>query len=358
MATIIRYVNTAAAGGGDGTTNGTGAGGVNAFASLSAAEAALRQDLTGVTCDVADEGGNNYIALDILCSGTTADSTAVVFSNAAWVTDATHRVRVRLNGTGAGPKWDSSLYRLAATHTSLVGVINVGKAIHLTLQDLQVESLNALDQAPQAVTCGDFAWDVRLVRCFLRATSTTGTAYRPAALYIDAGTASWTLRAQNTVLAMAEGRALWDFTYHAAGVSAILYNCTMVNRSGTPYGIFELSGSGTSEMRAKNLLIQGAGTNYSIGDSVDEAVTILTSDATSPTVGLRSLTATFVDATNWDYHLAAASEGIDDGTDLSADSYYAFSTDGDGATRSGTWDVGADEYAASGASPVFFGRRR
>ncbi|MCP4126926.1 MAG: hypothetical protein GY753_07680 [Gammaproteobacteria bacterium] len=51
----------------------------------------------------------------------------------------------------------------------------------------------------------------------------------------------------------------------------------------------------------------------------------------------------FEDAANDDYHLASGSGLIDQGADLSG----SFTTDVDGDTRSGTWDIGFDEYAGS-----------
>jgi hypothetical protein len=72
---------------------------------------------------------------------------------------------------------------------------------------------------------------------------------------------------------------------------------------------------------------------------------------------LQSQSFTFVDASNGDYHLDSSDTGaIDNGTDLSSDGDYSFSDDYDGDTRSGTWDIGADEYVGGGgttAVPVF-----
>lgn len=62
-----------------------------------------------------------------------------------------------------------------------------------------------------------------------------------------------------------------------------------------------------------------------------------------------SHTFTFVDVDNDDFHLASSDTGaIDLGTSLSG----TFTTDIDGETRSGTWDIGADEYVAAGASSI------
>jgi hypothetical protein len=74
----------------------------------------------------------------------------------------------------------------------------------------------------------------------------------------------------------------------------------------------------------------------------------------------QSFTSTFVDASNGDLHLQSGDTVLKDaGQDLSADpnSYggsigSALATDIDGATRSGSWDIGADEVSsAPAASP-------
>ena len=45
-----------------------------------------------------------------------------------------------------------------------------------------------------------------------------------------------------------------------------------------------------------------------------------------------------------DFHLQSSDPGVDDGTDLSADANFAFDDDVDFDTRSGTWDIGFDEF--------------
>jgi len=58
---------------------------------------------------------------------------------------------------------------------------------------------------------------------------------------------------------------------------------------------------------------------------------------------------TFVDVSNGDFHLSASDvAAINNGTDLSSE---GFSDDIDGDTRSGTWDIGADEYVAGDSTP-------
>lgn len=352
MATIVRYVNTASSAGGDGTTNGT-SGATRAYVSLSAAEAALRQTLTGVTNDVNDQDGNNTISLRIYVTGTSADTTAVNFNNVSWVTDSTHRIEIILNGTTAGAKWDTSLYRLSASPGYGVGVLTIGKVLHIDLVHLQVESNSTLDNAATALVIGSFASDVRIYGGFYRTTGTTGAFDSVTAINYNSTTTT-SFKARNAVFAAADGAAFNAVSYNNAASTTILYNCTMINKSATNRGVFSTTNLDTgTTTRFKNLLIQGTtgATNNYVATTPDEATSILTQDTSAPGTSLDSKTVSFQDAANWDYHLASGDTAAKDaGTDLSADANWAFSTDGDGATRSGSWDIGADEYTATAAA--------
>ena len=326
-------------------------GGGADYTSLSAALAANVGNLTGITCDVADEQGNNYIAMDIVCSGSTADTTAVAIAS-GWTTDATHRLRIR-GATVAGPKWDGSLYRLVAAGAYNTGTLYINQALNLTLQDLQVEGTQTLDNAPHAVSTGDVPVDLNVVNGFYRLTSTSGT-YFAARVFSFYGTTASNLhliRMRNVTAVAYDGQAYFMNHYNTNPSSTLLlYNCTFVNRSANSRNILEHSWGSATSIRVKNLAIQGAGTCYTVGDGTDEKLTVLTQDATG-TAGLTGKTLSFVDAANWDYHLASGdTDAIGAGTDLSADSYWPFSTDGDGDARS-SWDVGADEIVSAPYTP-------
>jgi hypothetical protein len=135
--------------------------------------------------------------------------------------------------------------------------------------------------------------------------------------------------------------------------TALAYNCTVV---GCATGITREGGTAT----AKNCLVSDASTACFSGTFGASSVTNASSDATAPGTGSRtSQTFTFVNAAGGDYHLASGDAGAKNfGTDLSADASYAFSTDFDGQTRSGSWDIGADEYIAAGGSLPIFGASR
>jgi len=122
--------------------------------------------------------------------------------------------------------------------------------------------------------------------------------------------------------------------------SAYIYNNTISDCY--QYGISTYG----SVVVAKNNLVQNCGTSCFAG-SFNSASDYNASDDSSSTGGAHdrtNQTFTFVDEANDDFHLAPNDTGAKDyGTDLSSDPNLAFSDDIDGETRSGTWDIGADE---------------
>ncbi|MBN2564263.1 MAG: right-handed parallel beta-helix repeat-containing protein [Candidatus Eisenbacteria bacterium] len=138
-------------------------------------------------------------------------------------------------------------------------------------------------------------------------------------------------------------------------------NCACIDSTG--YGIY---GYAPGEVIVRNCYCGGNTTgdfggyfNGGAGDSLTSA-TCASSDATlagapwsSGSGHKTSQTPSFLDAGGEDYHLQSGDTALKDaGTDLSA----YFTTDIDGITRSGTWDIGPDEYV-SGATqyPVTIG---
>jgi hypothetical protein len=334
MTSLTRFVNTVAHTSGDGTTNGTGNGGTNSFVSLSAAITALAQTLTGITCTIADEDGNLTIALDIICTGTAADTISVVINNAAWVTNATHRLRIRCD-QDCGAKWDTTKYHLSTTVANLGSINIAAHPINLTLQDIQCENTTTLDNSPTGVRCNDgSAVDLHVINGFYRITGTTGVlAGIPSAMYIDENaTAGSVLHMRNTT-ASSDGAGV--VTAYLGGNDQLIYNCTFVDRdaSGTST-VFIFDRGGASTGRYKNLLLQGSGVNYSQANGAPtQTATILTKDTTSPTVGLRSKTCTFVNAAAYDYHSTGGDPSVGAGTNLVADAFMPFNIDCDGNQR-------------------------
>jgi len=125
--------------------------------------------------------------------------------------------------------------------------------------------------------------------------------------------------------------------YDSVGV---IYNNTVFNIEGT--GILAQY-QGTF----RNNISMGCGTDFSITSSATQQYS-LSEDATATGTGSlanKTIANQFVSVTAGaeNFHLKVGADAIDAGTDLSG----TFTTDIDGDTRTGTWDIGADEYVSA-----------
>lgn len=143
-----------------------------------------------------------------------------------------------------------------------------------------------------------------------------------------------------------------------ANFTAIIYNNTCYVGTGT-IACYVFDGDGSNDARyVKNNIANGCTSGACWGGGATWTTTVtaanITSDTDSPDgASFQNKTCTFVDTANDNLHLDSGDTNCKDvGTDLSADGQYAFSTDIDGDTRSGSWDVGADELAGS-STPTF-----
>lgn len=258
------------------------------------------------------------------------DTTAVSFSG--WTTDATRFVRVyTLAADRHAGVWNTGKYYL--TNASSAGVIDCDDTIHIKLDGLQAQNTTA---SPTGSECG---------LQVIYGTSSAGWCKVTNSIFRDgrytvrqeAGTVSHMILLINT--------AVYGGNTGAVVVpnAGYLYasNVTAISSS---YGIRMLGGTVT----AKNCYASGATGAY---DGTITKTTCASSDATGD-AGLQNIaysTANFTNVTagSEDLHIVSGSALKDVGTDLSADT-YPFSDDIDGTTRSGTWDIGADEYTAAG----------
>jgi len=135
-----------------------------------------------------------------------------------------------------------------------------------------------------------------------------------------------------------------------------VYNCTSINHN------IGFRSDNNTIIHYKNCLSSGAATSdfhkgTKAGITFDYcASSDATADDTGGTGNRINQTFTFVDAANDDYHLDSADAGaIGYGTDLSSDPDYPFSDDVDGEARSAPWDIGFDQYAATGSSAALTG---
>jgi hypothetical protein len=138
---------------------------------------------------------------------------------------------------------------------------------------------------------------------------------------------------------------------YTASKTISAYNCIATNNGLVG---FNMSGSqATGNIVLTNCLASNnAGGDFASVATNTEVVTYCASGDTTADdwagAGNRiSQTFTFVNSGGDDFHLASNDAGaIDLGTDLSADATYAFNDDIDKQSRSGSWDIGFDEYCS------------
>ena len=318
MAEVIRYVDPDATGLGNGTSW------TDAYTSMNAWEAAEQVDLV-----TAGDWHHVYTR----ASSSTADTTNVGIDG--WTTDSTHYVKVE-GYDDFGGKWDSTKYRLDTSSNYSQSL--AANESFTEIENLQIRNTGTSDCA--AINL--YACDTPLInKCIVRGGSTAGIKI------ITAGTT----KIVNTIVYGSGGSGILKTTDSASiGTNGhFIYNCT-INSNGT-YGIED-----ASEYRYLTIKNCYAGNNSTAdyggaGSTAMYFTTSYSSDGSlSTTIAAYSTSsgAYFTNLTSGseDFHIGSSSALVDNGTDLSSDSDYAFSDDIDGDTRTAPWDVGVDEYVS------------
>lgn len=311
----VRYVNTASTAGGDGTTNAT-TGANRAYASLNEWEAARQAVLSEPE--------------ECICEGATADATAVVISG--WTLTAANYISIYTTQANRhGGKWNTGKYRLAVGHALALRI----QEDYVRLDGLQISSTFTYATAVGIVTHDALgtAGEFRISNCIIKEASASGYGGYGLIFSYVTGVNSYVAKVWNTIIYDVRKSGAFgiktedtDWVLHCHNVA--IHNCdtSFYNNAGT--------------FNAKN-----CGSAAAITAAFSGTITQTTCSSTTPT---------FVDETNDDFHLAAGDTTWKDvGTDLSGDANLAFSVDIDGETRSGTWDIGADEYIAAGGGAKF-----
>lgn len=338
MATLRqRYINTAADGTGNGTTNATtGANGAyKSFHAGLAAEYAVTPDL--VAAD---------ILLKFNAEGVAGDSVAVSFSSYQFVTNANCYVWLYVDPSVRHPGYYSTNhYRLVRNDTQIINSINC----KVVLEGVQVvNSRNASSSPNGIVLSSGGTGDLTCVKCVLHESGTPGGGASGAAVF-GSGTSARKVKLINTVISGGWYRGV-QVAFVAAGGQVLLYHNTIVGTDND--GVLTNNNTaGTTYFKNNRIAAPVTG-----GTCFDYGSTTLagsagnyTGDASSPEgAAFQNKTFTWADAGSFDYHIVSGDAFT--GSDLSADAIYPVSDDIDGEVRSSTPFAGADEFSAGGPS--------
>jgi len=356
VATVVdRYVDTAAAAGGNGTT-----------AALSGANCAYQSLNAALTAEAKDLVTPN-LQLTIHCNASSgaADTVNTAAFSASWVTDATHFIEITVDaGNRHAGVYDTTKYRIE--NFALQTFLNPPGYTRL----FWLQALNRADDNNLEVfgfRNGTGAQGCQVAHCIGRYEQKART-YGGTPVLFFSGTDQ-----------TAANILVWDNLFYdvctglnkgAVGISGVNANIVAYNNTIVRGGIYADSTSvgisdGYSRVKSVNNLVQGfntfnnphaAGTDYNATDCA------AASGAAGATHDRAAQTFTFVDTTKGKYQLAGTDAGAKGfGTNLSADATLPFSDDIVGAARSDPWDIGAfiAATATAAGAPIswLFGRQ-
>ena len=135
-----------------------------------------------------------------------------------------------------------------------------------------------------------------------------------------------------------------------------VYNNTIYsNQSGAIGVVVRGYGGAGATLNFYNNLYNGSQTGWDIdvsGGATWNHSNNLSEDTTSPDNTYDSLAVSFVNEGSGDFHLSSGDTAAKDAGADESGATNGMSDDIDGQTRSGTWDIGADEYQSAGGSAV------
>lgn len=310
MASVIRYFNADSVGG-DGTTD--------ALTGANAAYATLAAWQTAEATNLVTAGDTHKL---ILNGDTDVTSAFTLSSTAGWTTSATYDLTIERAS-------DSSMKILVAASWTAVFYVQVA---NVKLDNLWVE--NTTTSAFQPFVFSFTGGDLIVDRCVgIANVQSNNNIYN-----IGNQPANST-----TIIARSVGAGA------TVGLDASWSNITVKLYNNTLYGnARNYETRGCTHLIMKNNLGTDSGTqDYDLNLDHTTVTTSnnVSSDATSPDTAYRNKTVTYTDAANDDFSLASSDTGATgQGTDLSSDPDYPFSTDRVGVTFGNPWSSGA--YAA------------
>ncbi len=295
------------------------------YTSLEACMNANEQNL--VTAD-------QYFDVEIDGSWSSSDTTAVTIHN--YTTDATRYINIYTTAAARHLGiWSSSYYNLSTGNVNAFYIVT--SAVDLKVTGLQIYR-NGTGNASLLTFGPTLAMNLTVSKCIIKGGSYPVKIESLGTIYII-----------NTLMYGGSSGGYVDVT---AASTVNIYSCVAV---GASYGFRRLA----STLVTKNCYAAATG----VGNAYTGTITKTTcaSDDATGSAGLQNIaydTDTFVNVTGGSEDLHLATDGLSPlvnvGTDTSGEGApLNFTDDIDGVTRSGTWDVGADEYVTTNSQLIF-----
>jgi hypothetical protein len=295
------------------------------------------------------------VVLNICCyydhDDYTADTTGYITFNvfATTNTDATRYMHIytpkggtqSINNQRHSGKWDANKYYLNIAASYAIN----NQVRYIWFDGLQSTTSYSSGNVQSFFTNTYTMPQMDISNCIIKSTISDATYYCIGISVVGGNSTNQGRVWNNIIYGFNNGHA--SSTGITASDAVYIYNNTVYN---CHVGI---SGSYSYPVLKNNICYSNDGGDYS-GAVKNTATNNLSSDNTAPAYNTyyRSKTLAFVNTGSGteDFHLASTdTDAIDHGADLSA----SFTDDIDGQTRSGTWDIGADEYVAAGGGSAY-----
>jgi hypothetical protein len=301
------------------------------YTSLSACEAGEQQDY--VT-------GDKYGTWEI--TGNFTDTTAVTVDGST--TNSTHWIEIRTTSTTFhGGKWDTGKYLLQVSDANALTMSQE----FLVVDGLQVEVTNPSANYRVVAYFQDLASNTRVTmrHCILKATG--GSTYRDRAVFHETGSTTRPVYMYNCVVwnvSTTVAHAANSCLYFNGGGGMYIWSCTFSGGYNSAYYV------GGTIYAVDNIFVNAANTVAGTWTSPDYN----SSDKGTTTGGAHdrtSQTFAFTNAAAGDFHLTALDGGAK-GYGVADPGSGEFDDDIDRVARTGTWDIGADQYVAAGGTTI------
>lgn len=262
-------------------------------------------------------------------TGGSADETSVTIDG--WTTDATHYIKIwtdPVEGYRHDGKWDETAYRLEVSNDECLYILED----YVRVDGIQAKMTVIPDNETKAIRflLQNADNDLRVSNCIVRGNcSGTGSGIGIVTEDADINLKVWNCLIYDFI----SGNDTGFMGMYDGGANAFyVYNCTIHNCG---KGFFNVDDGiyNTAVFDCNDDFDDCAIADYCASDDGDGDHSVQPGNWSS----------VFLDYENGDFHLTASADLKDAGTDLSD----TFSDDIDGETRTGTWDIGADEKKSS-----------
>jgi len=257
-----------------------------------------------------------------------------------WTTDADNYIKIWTDpddpyGRHKG-KWDTAYYHINGDRNSW-GAIDIREE-YVTVDGLQIESTGNLNESSGGIHAYPDSTTLSAIRLSNNIIKANGSGTPDGAAGIG-GDSSWdgNWYIWNNIIFGGWHDGI-HISYLDDAYDLFIYNNTVLDND--RYGIDNGGGNGPATINIYNNISNGNGIDYNL-ENVDSSASNIAEDDSSPNNAFDRIIVPFISPSTGDYHVPiTATTTRKTGTNAVSS---LFTTDIDGETRTGDYDIGADE---------------